>query len=179
LVSQVATSKGFDPTIEPKIHISPYDDVSEKCKASNRLNQLNASLLFRPPSTTRSIFNGTWSAVRRFDSFEATPTELGAMLRPLQPKRLSGAAAALPRKLEELTCQCQADDPTGEDVHDQQDPMAAQDDRFNAEQIDAPDAVLRLSDQGQPGRTFGMRLGSRVYGKHTAHDIFVDLDAKG
>jgi hypothetical protein len=32
LVSQVATSKGFDPTIEPKIHISPYGDVSEKCK---------------------------------------------------------------------------------------------------------------------------------------------------
>ena len=71
-----------------------------------------------------------------------------------------------------------ADDTTGEDVHDEQDPMASQDDLFNAKQIDTPDAVLRLSDQGQPGRTIGMRLGSRVYGQHAARDTFVDLDAK-
>ena len=38
-----------------------------------------------------------------------------------------------------------ADDTTGEDVHDQQDPMAAQHDRFNAKQIDTPDAVFCLS----------------------------------
>ena len=72
-----------------------------------------------------------------------------------------------------------ADDTTGEDVHDQQDPMAAQDDRFNAKQIDTPDAVFCLSDDGQPGRTIGIRLGSKVYGEHAPHDIFVDLDAKG
>ena len=46
-----------------------------------------------------------------------------------------------------------ADDATGEDVHDQQHPMAAQDDRFNAEQIDAPDTIFCLSDKGQPGWT--------------------------
>jgi hypothetical protein len=58
-------------------------------------------------------------------------------------------------------------------------PMAAQDDRFNAKQIDTPDAVFCLSDDGQPGRTIGIRLGSRVYGEHASHDIFVDLNAKG
>ena len=65
------------------------------------------------------------------------------------------------------------------DVHDQQDPMATQGDRFNAEQIDTSDAVFRLSHEGQPGRTICTRLGSRVYGEHAPHDIFVDLDAKG
>src|SRR6516162_812453 len=72
-----------------------------------------------------------------------------------------------------------ADDTTGEDVHNQQNPMAAQDDRFNAKQIDTPDAVFCLSDDGQPGRIIGIRFGSRVYGEHAPHDIFVDLDAKG
>ena len=57
--------------------------------------------------------------------------------------------------------------------------MAAQKDGFNAEEIDTPDAVLRVSDECQPGRTIGTRLGSKVFGKHAPHDIFVDLDAKG
>jgi hypothetical protein len=40
-------------------------------------------------------------------------------------------------------------------------------------------AVLCLSDDRQPGRTIGIRLGSRVYSEHASHDIFVDLNAKG
>ena len=72
-----------------------------------------------------------------------------------------------------------ADDTTGEDVHDQQHPMAAQDDRFNAEQIDTPNAVFCLSDKRQPGRTIGMRLGSKACGENAAHDVFVELDTKG
>jgi hypothetical protein len=64
-------------------------------------------------------------------------------------------------------------------VHDQHDPVAAQDDRFNAEQIDTPDTVLRLSDEGQPRRPIGIRLGSKAHSKHASHDIFVDLNTKG
>jgi hypothetical protein len=30
----------------------------------------------------------------------------------------------------------------------------------------------------RPGRTIGARVGSKVYGKHATHDIFVDFDAK-
>src|ERR1700730_200159 len=71
------------------------------------------------------------------------------------------------------------DDATSEDVHDQHHPMAAQKDGFNAEEIDTPDAVLRVSDECQPGRTIGTRLGSKMFGKHAPHDIFVDLGAKG
>ena len=38
-------------------------------------------------------------------------------------------------------------DATSEGVHDQHHPMAAQKDGFNAEEIDTPDAVLRVSDE--------------------------------
>src|SRR6201988_4311553 len=38
-------------------------------------------------------------------------------------------------------------DSTSEDVHDQHHPMAPHEDRFNAEQIDTPDAVLGVSDE--------------------------------
>jgi hypothetical protein len=57
--------------------------------------------------------------------------------------------------------------------------MAAQDDRFNVKQINTPDYVFCLSDDGHSGQTIGIRLGSRVYGEHASHEIFVDLNAKG
>src|ERR1700736_4975528 len=71
------------------------------------------------------------------------------------------------------------DDTTSEEIHAQHHPMAASKDGFNAEEIDTPDAVFRVSDECQPGRTIGTRLGSKMFGKHAAHGIFVDLDAKG
>jgi hypothetical protein len=40
----------------------------------------------------------------------------------------------------------ESNDSTSEDVHDQHHPMAPHEDRFNAEQIDTPDAVLGVSD---------------------------------
>src|SRR5260370_17043605 len=70
-----------------------------------------------------------------------------------------------------------SDDATSEDVHDQHHPMAAQKDGYNAEEIDTPDAVLRVSDECQPGRTIGTRLGSKMFGKHPPHDIFLHLHA--
>jgi hypothetical protein len=53
------------------------------------------------------------------------------------------------------------DDATSEDVHDQHHPMAAQEDGFNAEQIDTPDTVLSVRDECQPGRTIGTGLRSK------------------
>ena len=41
---------------------------------------------------------------------------------------------------------------TSEDVHDQHHPMAPHEDRFNAEQIDTPDAVLGVSSFHRSGR---------------------------
>jgi hypothetical protein len=46
-----------------------------------------------------------------------------------------------------------ADDPACEHVHHHHDPVAAQEYRFAAEQIDSPQTILELRDEGQPGRT--------------------------
>ena len=66
-----------------------------------------------------------------------------------------------------------------EHVHHHHDPVAAQEYRFAAEQIDAPQAVLHMSDKAQPGRATGSCLGSIVFREHPADDVFVDIDAKG
>src|ERR1700686_3349014 len=57
--------------------------------------------------------------------------------------------------------------------------MAAQEYRFAAKQIDAPQAVLHMPDKAQPGRTIGSCFGSIVFREHPAADVFVDIDAKG
>ena len=72
-----------------------------------------------------------------------------------------------------------ADDPACEHVHHHHDPVAAQEYRFAAEQIDAPQAVLHMPDKAQPGRAIGSGLGSIVFREHPADDVFVDIDAKG
>src|SRR6266536_1747205 len=72
-----------------------------------------------------------------------------------------------------------ANDPTCEHVHHHHDPMAAQEYRFAAKQIDAPQAVLHMPDKAQPGRTIGSCRGSIVFREHAADDVFVDIDAKG
>src|SRR5437667_12731124 len=66
-----------------------------------------------------------------------------------------------------------------EHVHHHHDPVAAQEYRFAAEQIDAPQAVLHMSDKAQPRWTIGSCFGSVVFCKHPADDVFVDIDAKG
>ena len=43
------------------------------------------------------------------------------------------------------------DDPTGEDVHHHHDPIAFEQNRLDAEKIDAPQAVPGMSDCRQPG----------------------------
>src|SRR5713101_8552146 len=72
-----------------------------------------------------------------------------------------------------------ADDPACEHVHQHHAPVAAQEYRFAAEQIDAPQAVLHMPDKAQPGRAIGSCLGSIVFREHPADDVFVDIDAKG
>ena len=57
--------------------------------------------------------------------------------------------------------------------------MAAQEYRFAAEQIDAPQAVLHVSGKAQPGRAIGSCLGSLVLREHPPDDIFIDIDAEG
>ena len=73
----------------------------------------------------------------------------------------------------------EADDTAGEDIHDHHNPVAAQEDRFAAEQIEAPEAVFGMSDKGEPRRAAGTRFGLVVFREHAANDVFVDLEAEG
>ena len=51
----------------------------------------------------------------------------------------------------------EADDAAAENVHDQHHPMAAQDDRFAAKEIYAPQTTFRVGDECEPGWTRGAR----------------------
>ena len=72
-----------------------------------------------------------------------------------------------------FTLDAKTDDAAGEDVHDEQHPVTAQEDRFAAERIQAPEAVLGLGDQRQPGGPTGSGVARPVVlCEHGAHDIF-------
>ena len=73
----------------------------------------------------------------------------------------------------------EADDAAGEDVHDHHDPVAAQEDRFAAQQIVTPEAVFGMSDKGEPRRAAGTRFGLVVFREHAANDVFVDTETEG
>src|SRR5262252_3313274 len=72
-----------------------------------------------------------------------------------------------------------ANDPTREHVHHHHDPMAAQEYRFAAKQIDAPQAVFHMPNKAQPRRAIVTCFGSIVLREHAADDVLVDIDAKG
>ena len=98
-------------------------------------------------------------------------------------KRLSGddliKHPANRRATEISALNAKADDPTCEHVHHHHDPMAAQEYRFAAKQIDAPQAVLHMPNKAQPRRAIGSCSGSIVLCEHAADDVLVDIDAKG
>jgi len=58
--------------------------------------------------------------------------------------------------------------------------MTVQEDRFVAEEVDTPEAVLRLGDEGQPGRAGAAGVAwAVVFGEHAPNDVLVDLDPEG
>ena len=72
-----------------------------------------------------------------------------------------------------------ADDPPRVLVHHYQHPMASQDRRLAPEQVDAPQAILRMPQERQPGRTTRVGCRSIVRSEHSAHHVLVDVDRKG
>jgi hypothetical protein len=68
-------------------------------------------------------------------------------------------------------------DPASELIHDNQYPVSPQHSRFAAKQIRAPETVLYVAEEGQPGWTAGVRL--RVMGgQDPPDDVFIDGDAE-
>jgi hypothetical protein len=71
-----------------------------------------------------------------------------------------------------------ADDAAGEDVHHDHDPVAFEQNRFAPKEVDAPQAVLSVPDDGEPGRTITAWHRSVVPDKYASDDIFIDLDSE-
>ena len=65
----------------------------------------------------------------------------------------------------------EADDSEREEIHDDQDPVALENNRFTSEQIDAPQAVRCVSDEGEPGWTIAFRGTWEMLSEDAAHNI--------
>src|SRR5580765_3223311 len=63
-------------------------------------------------------------------------------------------------------------------IHDDQDPVSPQGGRFASEQIYTPEAVLELTNEGQPGWPPGGRFRSVVTGENPSNYVFVEGDGE-
>jgi hypothetical protein len=71
-----------------------------------------------------------------------------------------------------------ADDPACEVIHHNHDPIALEHNGLTSEQIDAPQAVLHVSDECEPGGSLISGGRSQMPSDDAPHDIPVDLDAE-
>jgi hypothetical protein len=72
----------------------------------------------------------------------------------------------------------EADDPAREEIHDDHDPVALENNRLTTEQIDVPQAVRCVSDEGEPGWTIPSRGASEMLSEDAAHHILADVDTE-
>ena len=72
----------------------------------------------------------------------------------------------------------EANDPARVLIHDHQDPVGPQRGRLAPEQIHAPEAVLHVVQESQPGGTTGVLPRAMVIGKNPSNHVFVDLDVE-
>ena len=75
--------------------------------------------------------------------------------------------------------EAKADDPPRVVVHHYPHPMASQDRRLAPEQVDAPQAILRMPQERQPGRTTRVGCRSIVRSEHSAHHVLLVDEVDG
>ena len=74
------------------------------------------------------------------------------------------------------TMHADADEATGELVHDYEHPVAPEHDGLASKQIYAPQAVSRVSDERQPRGPGAAGRGAIVLREHAVYDVLVDID---
>jgi hypothetical protein len=74
--------------------------------------------------------------------------------------------------------QAKSNDPTSVLIHDDQYPVSSQDCRFAAKEVDAPETVLQVTEESQPGRTTAVCLGSVMSGQNAPNHVFIHGDAE-
>jgi hypothetical protein len=66
----------------------------------------------------------------------------------------------------------EADDPAREEIHDDHDPVALENNRFTTAQIDVPQAVRCVSNEGEPGWTIASRGRSETLALRRQWPVF-------
>lgn len=72
----------------------------------------------------------------------------------------------------------ESNDPARGLIHDDQNPVGPQRRRLASEQVQTPETVLQVSNQGQPGRAASVRFGSVMAGENAPNNVLIDLDAE-
>ena len=72
-----------------------------------------------------------------------------------------------------------ADEPAGKLIHDGQNPVTPQQDRFGPKPVQAPETVFGMAQEGEPRRFVLTAFGAVVCCQNSADHILVDIDAKG
>ena len=62
-------------------------------------------------------------------------------------------------------------------VHDHKHPVAPEHEGFAPKEVHAPEAVCRVSNEGQPRGPRSARGRAIVFRQHAVHDVLVDVDA--
>ncbi len=73
----------------------------------------------------------------------------------------------------------EANDSARELIHDDEHPVALEQNGFAAKEIDAPEADFHVTDESQPGGTTIMGCWTVMFGEDTPHDVLVDVHAEG
>src|SRR5215472_1783691 len=74
--------------------------------------------------------------------------------------------------------QAKPNDPTRVVIHDHQYPVSPQQGRLAAKEVHAPETILQVTEESQPRRTAGVRLGVVMGGQDAPNDVFIDRDAE-
>ena len=111
-------------------------------------------------------------------------TEQWVMIRTdSNGRRMSGDGviehAADRRTVDVFPADAEADDAAGEHVDEHKDPMATQENRLATKQVYAPEAVLGVREEREPGgpRVIGM-IRAVVRQEHSAHDVLINRHAE-
>ena len=71
-----------------------------------------------------------------------------------------------------------ADDAPSKLIHDNEHPMALEKNGFTPKQINTPETVLCMAQEGQPGWTVTTRITRVVSSQYSPNDILVDSGAE-
>ena len=71
-----------------------------------------------------------------------------------------------------------SDDSPCELIHDDEDPVGFEEYGFTPEEVNAPETVLHMSDEAEPGGPISL-VRAIMLREDTSHDILIDIDAKG